>query len=730
MYHKITMLEKKKTHELEKRRKEKIAIFIILGLLICLFIAQMIIAKVPSSVPFGSEVAVFILININLVLLIVLLYLVIRNFFKVFIEYKKGLGSRIKYRLVFAFLILSIAPSFILFFISSAFISTSIERWFNINIERSLDESLKVAKTFYKNSSDNALFYAKRISSIVREKKLLDQENLPYLTNFIREKKKEYNLESVEVFSAIKEQLVKEIPSDAKATDPNSSIIQDALNGKDAIIVEESRSGDIIRASVPIFSTFIATEPVGVVVVSYFIPHSMVSKMQIISETYEKYGKLLMFKKPLKSALIIMLLITTLLIIFTSIWFGLYMARQLTEPLEEMTEVAKEVSKGNMSVRVDIDKKDEVGQLADAFNKMLTDIKTKSDIIEAQSNYLKILMNKVSAGILSVTPDGKVAAFNEMFKKIFQIEETANKKLDEIFANINGGKEIIEVFILGRKGVQREKLVQITLNNKENYIKCDASPMFDEYQKLIGVVAVFEDVTESIRYQKMLAWREVARKVAHEVKNPLTPIQLSANRLKKKYEQYVPAEERDTFNDCINVIVSQVDDIKNLINEFSSYGRMPSLKFEYNNINEILSYVHTLFKESHKNIEFITDFDDNIPLIKCDETQLKRAFINLITNAVEALENVEKGTISITSKYIGEKEIVKISIRDNGKGIKDEYKNRLFEPYFSRRQGGTGLGLYIVNTIITGHNGTIEVFDAEPKGAEFVIILPAKEEKL
>lgn len=727
MYHKIAMLEKKKTNEDGKRKKEKTAILVILGILITLITAQLIIAKVPISVPFGSEVAVFILLNINLALLIVLIYLVIRNFLKVFLDYKRGLGSRIKYRLVFAFLILSIAPSFILFFISSAFISTSIERWFNINIEHSLNESLKVAKTFYKNSSENALFYARRISSIIKEKKLINQENLPHLDSFVREKKKEYNLESVEIFSAIKEQLVKEIPNDARPTDPSSAIIQDALNGKEVIIVEESRSGDIIRASVPIFSTFVATEPVGVVVVSYYIPHSMVSKMQIITETYEKYGKLLMFKKPLKSALIIMLLITTLLIIFTSIWFGLYMARQLTEPLDEMTDVALQVSKGNMNIRVDMDKKDEIGQLANAFNKMLTDIKNKNDIIEAQSNYLKILMNKVSTGILSITPDGKIATFNEMFKKIFELDNPSNRSIVEIFNTFYGGKEIVEIFALGKKCVQKEKVVQSSINGKDKYIKIETAPMYDEYQNLIGIVGVFEDITESIRYQKMLAWREVARKVAHEVKNPLTPIQLSASRLKKKYENYIKDDEKETFNECINVIISQVDDIKNLIDEFSSYGRMPLLKKEMFNVNSILLEVYSLFKDAHKNIEFKIDFDDNMPSINCDKTQLKRAFINLVTNAVEAIEDMQSGLITITTKVDSDRNSIMISIKDNGKGIKKEFKERLFEPYFSRRKGGTGLGLYIVNNIITGHNGKIEVLDAVPKGTEFIISIPVKE---
>ncbi|MCX7770045.1 MAG: ATP-binding protein [Proteobacteria bacterium] len=723
------MLENKKIYEERKRKRERIYILIVAVLLIILFSLQLVISRQTGVLPFPAEIVVVVLININLILLLVLVYLIIRNFLKVLFEYK-GIGSKIKYKLVLSNLILSILPGFLLFTIASTFITTSIERWFNIQLEKSLDESLKVAKTFYKNSSDNALFYARSLSNFIKENKLLNQENLRFLAKYVGNKKREYNLESVEVFSSLKEPLVKEIPDFAKPTDPQSSIIQDALNNKETIMVEESATGDIIRASVPIYSTFMTNEPVGVVVVSYYIPHSMVSKMQFITETYEKYSKLLMFKKPLKSGLVVMLLITTLIVIFISISFGIHMANRIIEPLDYMTEASINVSSGNLSIQVPVTTKDEIGQLAMAFNKMLADLKQKNEIIESQSNYLRILMNKVSTGIISFSPDFKVLTINEAFKNIFEIKDNVPSDLKTIFSNIDNSLELIKIFSEALKGHYFERILTFNLKGKEKYLKVDIYPMYDEQQRLLSIVGVFDDITENIRFQKMLAWREVARKVAHEIKNPLTPIQLSANRLKKKYEKLIPnEEERKTFNDCIDVIITQVEDIKNLINEFSNFGRMPVLKFNNENINNILNEVYLLFKEAHKNVDIKFFPDEALPEVYCDREQLKRAFINIMKNAVEAIEQSNDGKIVIKTYFDENEKRVLISISDNGKGIKDEYKERLFEPYFSRKQGGTGLGLYIVNNIVTEHGGFIKVSDVKPKGSEFIIYLPIERGK-
>jgi two-component system nitrogen regulation sensor histidine kinase NtrY len=722
------MLENKKIYEEKKRKREKIYIIVIAILLLILLYLQLFISKEAGILPFPAEIVVIILININLILLLVLVYLVIRNFLKVLFEYK-WIGSKIKYKLVLSNLILSILPGFLLFAIAATFITISIERWFNIQLERSLDESLKVAKTFYKNSSDNALFYARSLSNFIRDNKLLNQEKLKFLSTYVGQKKKEYNLESIEVFSALKEQLVKDIPQFAKPTDSQSSIIQDALNNKETIIVEESTTGDIIRASVPIYSTYAKNEPVGVVVVSYYIPHSMVSKMQFITTTYEKYSKLLMFKKPLKSGLIVMLLLTTLIVIFISISFGMHMANRIIEPLDYMTEAAINVSTGNMDIKVPITTKDEIGQLAIAFNKMVFDLKQKNEIIESQSNYLKILMNKVSTGIISFSTDMKLLTINEAFKKIFELNDINFSDIKNIFGNLSNSQEIIKLFFDALKGQSFEKILNFNIAGKEKFLKIDIYPMYDEQQKLLGIVGVFDDITESIRFQKMLAWREVARKVAHEIKNPLTPIQLSANRLKKKYEKLIEDEnDKKTFNECIDVIITQVEDIKNLINEFSNFGRMPSLKLDKENINTIINETYLLFKDTQKNIE-LTFFPGNIPEIMCDSEQLKRAFINLIKNAIEAIEDNRQGKIIIKTSFDELNKQIIVSIADNGKGIKDEYKERLFEPYFSRKPGGTGLGLYIVNNIITEHGGNIKVVDAIPKGSEFIISLPLERSK-
>jgi len=717
------MLENKKIYEERKRKREKIYIIVIAILLVILVSLQLFISKEAGILPFPAEVVVIILININLILLLVIVYLVIRNFLKILFEYK-WIGSKIKYKLVLSNLILSIIPGFLLFAIAATFITISIERWFNIQLERSLDESLKVAKTFYKNSSDNALFYARSLSNFIRDNKLLNQEKLKFLSSYVGQKKKEYNLESVEIFSALKEQLIKDIPKFAKPTDPHSSIIQDALNNKETIIVEESTTGDIIRASVPIYSTFAKNEPVGVVVVSYYIPHSMVSKMQFITTTYEKYSKLIMFKKPLKSGLIVMLLLTTLIVIFISISLGIHMANRIIEPLDYMTEAAINVSTGNMDIKVPITTKDEIGQLAIAFNKMVSDLKQKNEIIESQSNYLKILMNKVSTGIISFSTDMKLLTINEAFKKIFEFNDDNFTDINSVFNNYSNSQEIIKLFSEALKGQSFEKILSFDIGGKEKFLKIDIYPMYDEQQKLLGIVGVFDDITENIRFQKMLAWREVARKVAHEIKNPLTPIQLSANRLKKKYEKLIEDEnDKITFNECIDIIITQVEDIKNLINEFSNFGRMPALKLDKENINLIINEAYPLFKDTQKNIE-ITFLPSIVPEIMCDREQLKRAFINLIKNAIEAIDDNKQGKIIIKTSFDNLNKQIIVSITDNGKGIKDEYKERLFEPYFSRKPGGTGLGLYIVNNIITEHGGKIKVVDAIPEGSEFIIYLP------
>lgn len=248
--------------------------------------------------------------------------------------------------------------------------------------------------------------------------------------------------------------------------------------------------------------------------------------------------------------------------------------------------------------------------------------------------------------------------------------------------------------------------------------------MKDENGNNMGVVAVFEDLTEIEKAHRMAAWREVARRIAHEVKNPLTPIQLSAQRLKKRLSEKLTEPESRLLKECTDMIVNQVDELKRLVNEFHKFARMPASNPVPSDIREIIMETLSLFREAHKEVNFVFNEDGAIPILNLDKSQIKRAIINIVENAVEAMEG--KGEVSIDLGYDKELQVVKVEISDNGPGIPSEYKTRLFEPYFSTKKHGTGLGLTIANTIISDHDGFIRVYDNKPKGTRFVIELPVR----
>jgi two-component system nitrogen regulation sensor histidine kinase NtrY len=247
----------------------------------------------------------------------------------------------------------------------------------------------------------------------------------------------------------------------------------------------------------------------------------------------------------------------------------------------------------------------------------------------------------------------------------------------------------------------------------------------DESNEFVGTVVVFDDLTQLLKAQRMAAWREVARRIAHEIKNPLTPIQLSAQRLRRRYLDRFTADDT-VFDECTTMIIKQVDDLKNLVNEFSSFARMPASNPSLNNLNDVLNEALVLFQEGHKDIDFQLQVDSSLPAFSLDREQIKRVIINLLDNAIAAVNG--RGEISIETSFNKDLKIAALKISDNGCGIPAEDKPRLFEPYFSTKKAGTGLGLAIVSTIISDHNGYIRVRDNIPQGTLFIVELPISSE--
>jgi len=263
--------------------------------------------------------------------------------------------------------------------------------------------------------------------------------------------------------------------------------------------------------------------------------------------------------------------------------------------------------------------------------------------------------------------------------------------------------------------------ISVDIHGVRKVLHLHLTMLRDDAGDFLGTVLVLDDLTQVMKVQRMAAWREVARRIAHEIKNPLTPIQLSAQRLRKRYLARFSDDEK-VFDECTEMIIKSVDELKNLVNEFSNFARMPAINPEPNDLNSIIRETLTLYQEAHRKVEFVFESDPKLPQLVIDRDQIKRVVINILENSLAAME--QQGKIEIKSHYDAELKMVSLTIADNGPGIPVEDKPRLFEPYFSTKKTGTGLGLAIVNSIVSDHNGFVRVRDNHPKGACFVVELP------
>jgi len=404
----------------------------------------------------------------------------------------------------------------------------------------------------------------------------------------------------------------------------------------------------------------------------------------------------------------------------------------------ELAEATRQVADGNLDVRLEGGGEDEIGMLVASFNKMTEDLKnnqlalreandglTRSNLeLEQRRRYMEIVLSNVTAGVISVDGNGIITTINAPAEKLLNIslEKVMGRHFREVLRpeQLDIIKGLLRDLFNSKKD-SISKQVDISLRSGKLTLFINMSIMRDENGEFIGTVVVFDDLTQLLKAQRMAAWREVARRIAHEIKNPLTPIRLSAQRLRKKYLSRF-AEDEKVFDECTEMIIRSVDDLKTLVDEFSNFARMPAAQPTPNNLNEVIREALTLYQEAHRSVAFTFHADDAIPMIRLDRDQIKRVLINLLDNAVAALDG--EGSIDVETSYNPELRMATFTVADTGHGIAPEDKPRLFEPYFSTKKAGTGLGLAIVNTIIADHHGFIRVKDNEPRGTRFIIELP------
>jgi len=725
----------------KRRRREGILIIVIILVVALLTFVETRTIRFGADIPVSNAILMFTLININLLLLILLIFLVFRNLVKLLYDRRrKVMGAKLRTRLVVAFIVLTIVPTGVLFFFSINFITSSIEFWFNVPVEQALENSLRVGGKVYDRVEDNNLFFLERISYQIKAKKLLDPKKEKALSQYIKVVQREFNLDGVEVYAANTQRLSFSLAPELGNEDVglvSAENLQKETSGNGVrSITQEIPYGELVKTIGTIPFGVKASEAGGFVVVTILIPPDLYQNLQSISDGFEEYQQIKLYKKPVQITYFISLSIVALLVLFCAIWFGFYLAKTISIPIRDLAEGTRRVAEGELSFTIGSVADDEIGSLVNSFNKMTRDLRTSREQlelsarklrdqnieIEEKRHYMEFVLKNVSAGVVTLDANGMVSTINKSAEKMLGVksEEVLNKSFDKMLTvqNKDLAAEIMENLSLTRDA-SIEVALKLIIEGRPRSFLITVSALRDDTGQHMGIVMVFDDLTELEKGQRMAAWREVARRIAHEVKNPLTPITLSAQRLKRKYSQQLG---ESVFEECTQIIIDQVDLIRNLVNEFSSFARFPSANPKPCDLVPTIEETIALYREGHPNIKFEIQNTDDIPPLNLDRQQIKQALINLIDNAIGAI--TQDGIISFAVSHDPILKRIRIEVADNGPGISNEDKTRLFEPNFSTKKTGMGLGLTIVSTIIADHNGVISVQDNIPHGAKFVIELP------
>ncbi len=722
-------MKKALSPDARRRRNELIIIGIISILIIILTTIEMRFPQIEGKIPITNNIIIFSLININIILILLLIFLVIRNLVKLIFERKrKVLGARLRTKLVVAFVSLSLVPTILLFLVAVGFITNSVEHWFSAQVEQSLQGSLEVAQTYYRDFANDVVSAAQQVSKSLSEQGIhKGSRELNFLREQLEAKRKAYYLSTLGIFLEGEGNTIGVVDPTLKPVFVQlpKDLLEAGLSGKEVSRILSVGEGEMITGIAPIFNVSEGGGVVGIVVASHFIPKSLTVKMREISQAFVEYKQLKILKKPIKFSYMMALLMVTLLIVFSATWFGFHLAKDITVPIKDLAEATSRIASGDLNFRIQMKAADEIGMLVQSFNQMTGDLQVSRSELEQRKKYMEIVLKNVAAGVISIDERRNVTTINTSAEQMLEIkgETVLEKDFSEVLPKEYVGQ--IERLLNELKYARKdsiERQVIVNLEGKSLPLLINLTTLKDEEGESLGTVAVFDDLTQLIKAQRMAAWREVARRIAHEIKNPLTPIQLSAQRLRKRYlEKLQP--DGTVFDECTRTIVKQVEELKGLVNEFSNFARMPASQPTPNHLNEIIQETLALFQGFQKQVHF--EFVPNeLPVLNVDRDQMKRVMINLVKNSLAAIEN--GGEIRIQTSYNPKLQTVHIEVSDNGCGIPDEDKGRLFEPYFSTRKSGTGLGLTIVNAIISDHNGYIRVRDNKPKGTTFLIELPVR----
>lgn len=689
-----------------------------------------------SAVPRGGNLFVFFLININVLLVTVLIFLLARNVIKLFYEgRRKVFGYHLRAKLVLILAGFSLIPTILLLFVAEGFISDSVRYWFNINVEQAVEDSVSISRDYYSTMTGRARVLAQRVSDRLGE---IDGEK--DIGDRLETVRKDYSVSDIELFDHYGQRI-----ADAwdglgpqEVTDPQSSLVQNASVGRVVDGIGKAMKGEFIKGAAPLMTP----RGQGAVIVSIFVPENVRAKAENIAKTYRGYTEMKLLKKPIYTNYRAYLIFLAMLILFSASWLGFYIARSITVPIQSLAEGAEKVAGGDLSVRVDVTATDEIGILVQAFNRMTGELeegrlrleKAHGDLEKAyfeneqRRTYIETVLRGVGTGVVSMDMEGRINTFNRAAEVMFVVnpEDVLGRCIDDLLGaeHVRVMRGMLKAALdSDLRNVRRE--IPIVVAGTPLILRLNISVLDDPAGKPMGFVLVLEDMTQLVNAQKKAAWSEVATRIAHEIKNPLTPIKLSAERIRKRLMGHLDEEDARIMSEGTASIIREVDWMRSLVNEFSQFARLPVLTSVPGDINGTISEVTALYSGGKSmKMKIGMQLEPDLPVISFDHEQIRRVLINLIDNAIKAVEEKGEGEILVSTNLLRTHGILEISVADTGVGVRENLRNRIFEPYFSTREDGSGLGLAITQRIVEEHGGTITHMENHPSGSVFSVRIP------
>ena len=671
------------------------------------------------------------LIFFNVIGLISLLALIIYNVYKLIVQYRlKTIGSRLTARMVGVFVLLTIIPVSIVYYFSLSFLHQSIDSWFDVGIEIALEDSLQLGRSALDLRKREALNKTRQIAFEISE---LDDETLFVYLNEARNQHNANELtlvdhdQSIVASSGIDStELPTALPltavGDLGAENHYLNLEENAAYGLAIRIAVLVPSSDVTERSKTLQAIFPFTDRLSELTVG-------------VQAAFDQYKELAVLRNPLKTSFTLALSLIWLLSVLSAIWIAFVAARNLVSPINDLVEGTKSVAAGDYEKQLVVSGDDELGFLLRSFNTMTRkisrtrEIAQQSQLMEAmQKNYLESVMEHITSGVLTIDETGFIKSGNPAACSIFGIESYFFTELyiDDVIREYPMMQPFYEAV---RNHMQSEhewqEEVVVFGQSGRKILRVRGATLKSQSETRKEQVIVVDDLTELIQAQKDSAWSEMARRLAHEIKNPLTPIQLSAERLQRKLSGEVSGDKQSMLERYTHTIVQQVEAMKTMVNAFTDYARSPSQNPESLNFNQMLEEVTTLYDEINPEVTIKLELDGQAILIMADAVRLRQLVHNLIKNSLETIDAV--GWIKLQTRALREFGVqwAELIVEDSGDGIADEVAENLFDPYVTTKTSGSGLGLAIVKKIVDEHNGVVWVEKGEQGGARFIIRIPA-----